>query len=157
MAQLYRSAPCSSARILPRPVICPFSKGSFTLCCRASSSHERTCSTEVLVVRRSSHLATAYKSASAEVPSPSAFPTLPSSFLKPKFACRQFATTSIRSSKKITGFEGVKERTEVSKEDYDHLSDDYLDQVLQVMEDLQEERDDVDVEFSVSLLAKQSL
>ena len=44
-------------------------------------------------------------------------------------------------------------RTEVSVEQYHYAADMYLDNVQRVMEELQEEREDVDVEFSVCLLA----
>ena len=40
----------------------------------------------------------------------------------------------------------------LTDEKYHELSDAYMDEVLQRMEQLQEERDDVDVEYSVSLL-----
>lgn len=50
---------------------------------------------------------------------------------------------------KATGYEGVSDRTEVPIETYHQIADDYLNDVQQAMEELQEEREDVDVEFSV--------
>ena len=47
----------------------------------------------------------------------------------------------------------VQERTKVSIEQYNRVADAYLDNVQHVMEELQEDREDVDVEFSVCLLA----
>ena len=45
----------------------------------------------------------------------------------------------------------ARERTEISVEQYNRAADAYLDDVQHVMEELQEEREDVDVEFSVCL------
>jgi len=57
--------------------------------------------------------------------------------------------TSTANLPKATGYEGVNDRTEVSIETYHQLADDYLNDVQLAMEELQEEREDVDVEFSV--------
>lgn len=54
---------------------------------------------------------------------------------------------------KANGYEGVKERTEISVETYHQHADDYLNDVQQVIEELQEEREDVDVEYSVRIPA----
>lgn len=64
--------------------------------------------------------------------------------------------TSAANLPKATGYEGVSDRTEVSIETYHQLADDYLNDVQQAMEELQEEREDVDVEFSVRWPAGES-
>ena len=38
---------------------------------------------------------------------------------------------------------------ELSNEEYNQLSDDYMDSIVNKLEELQEEREDVDVEYSV--------
>ncbi|MCJ1250656.1 Mitochondrial chaperone Frataxin [Trapelia coarctata] len=56
------------------------------------------------------------------------------------------------SAPKATGYEGAKDRTEISIETYHQQADDYLNEVQQVVEEVQEEREDVDVEFSAGVL-----
>ncbi len=45
----------------------------------------------------------------------------------------------------------ITEPTEITIEEYHELSDSYLDNIVAKLEQLQEARDDVDVEFSVSI------
>ena len=66
------------------------------------------------------------------------------------------ATSSASRTTKATSYEGVKERTEISMETYHQHADHYLNDVQQVMEELQEEREDVDVEYSVRITASVS-
>lgn len=76
-----------------------------------------------------------------------------SSILQLPMARYSSASSAAPKPPKTKGYEGVKDRTEISMETYHQLSDDCLNNVQQVMEELQEERADVDVEFSVCLPA----
>ncbi|MCJ1472015.1 Mitochondrial chaperone Frataxin [Lambiella insularis] len=61
---------------------------------------------------------------------------------------RLFSTTRAETQK---SYEGVKEPTSVSQEQYNRLSDDYLERVQQWLEDLSDSDESVEVEFSVRM------
>ena len=60
------------------------------------------------------------------------------------------SSVSTATSGKPTGYEGIKDPSDITQNKYNQLADDYLEAVQQWLEDLSDADENVEVEFSVS-------